>query len=87
MKLNGAHLLRIFEDDDDVNIYWAEAYIIQKKTPLVVGNKEIGLDINVDKTKYTDMSRDQKAGKNHNIGKKVINRSRMWNRSDILEKY
>jgi hypothetical protein len=29
LKLNGTHWLLVF--DDDVNIYWAEAYIIQRK--------------------------------------------------------
>ena len=84
MKLNGTHWLLVF--DDDVNIYWTEAYIIQRKKLLVVGSKEIGLDVNADKTKYIDKSRDQNARKNHNIGKQVINRSRMWNRSDIFKK-
>jgi hypothetical protein len=64
-----------------------EAYITQRKKPLVVGTKEFALDVNADKTKYIDMSRDQNARKNHNIGKQVINRSRMWNRSDNLKKY
>jgi hypothetical protein len=45
---------------------------------------ETGLDVNADKTKYNDMSRDLNAGKNHNIRKQAINRSRMWNRSDIM---
>ena len=51
-------------------IYWAEAYIhtIRENTDvLVVASKEIGLEVNADKTKYTDMSRDQNAGRNRNI--------------------
>jgi len=45
-------------------IYWAEAYILKKKTEaLVVASKEIGLGVNADKTKYMVMSRDQNAGR------------------------
>jgi len=33
----------------------------------VVASKEIGLEVNADKTKYTVMSRDQNAGRIHNI--------------------
>jgi len=38
-----------------------------------VASKEIGLDVNADKTKYLVMSRDKIAGRNHN--KKTDNRS------------
>jgi hypothetical protein len=43
-----------------VLIYWMEA------------SKEIGLDVNAEKTKYLVMFREQQAGKNHEIkrGKK-----------------
>jgi len=34
---------------------------------LVVASKEIGLEVNADKTKCTFMSRDQNAGRSHNI--------------------
>ena len=34
---------------------------------MLVGGKEIGLEVNADKTKYAVMSRDQKAGRSHNI--------------------
>ena len=34
---------------------------------LVVANKETGLEVNADKTKYVVMSRDQNAGRSHNI--------------------
>jgi hypothetical protein len=34
---------------------------------LVAPTKEIGLEVNADKTKYMVMSRDQNAGRNHNI--------------------
>ena len=34
---------------------------------LVVATKEIGLEVNADKTKYMIMSRDQNAGRSHSV--------------------
>jgi len=34
---------------------------------LVVASKEIGLEVNADKTKYKVMSRDQNAGQSHSM--------------------
>ena len=34
---------------------------------LVVASKEIGVDVNADETKYMFISRDQNAGRNHNM--------------------
>jgi len=34
---------------------------------LIVSSKEIGLEVNADKTKYMVMSRDQNAGRSHNM--------------------
>jgi len=34
---------------------------------LLVGSKEIGLEVNADKTKYMVMSGDHNAGRSHNI--------------------
>jgi hypothetical protein len=34
---------------------------------LIVASKEIGLEVNAEKTKYIVISRDQNAGRNHNI--------------------
>jgi len=34
---------------------------------LLVGSKQIGLEVDADKTKYVIMSRDQNAGQSHNI--------------------
>ena len=40
---------------------------------LVVASKENGLEVNVDRTRYMVMCRDQNAGRNHN--KKIDNNS------------
>ena len=66
MKLNGTQLLVYAEDD--VNILGGSVRAIKKNTgalylskteALVNASKEIGLEINAEKTKYTVMSRDQ----------------------------
>ena len=62
MKLNGTHQ---FLDYADLNIFGRS---IHKNTEaLVVASKEIRLEVNADKTKYTVMSRDQNAGRSHNM--------------------
>ena len=43
-------------------------HTIKKNTEiLVVARKEIGLEVNTDKTKYMEMPRDQNAGRSHII--------------------
>ena len=39
----------------------------KNKEALLIGSKEIGLEVNADKTKYMVMSRDQNAERSHNI--------------------
>ena len=52
MKLNGSHWLLVYADDD--NIFGGRSHIVKKNTkPLLVTSKEIGLEVNVDKIKYT----------------------------------
>jgi len=34
---------------------------------LLVGSKEIGLEVNADKTKYMDMQQDHNLGRSHSI--------------------
>jgi len=64
MKLNGTHQLLVYADD--VNILGGSIYTIKKSTgALVVASKEIGLEVNADKTMYMVMSRDQNAERNH----------------------
>jgi len=55
LKLNGTHQLLVYADD--VNILGGSIHIIKKNAePLIVASKEIGLDVNADKTKYMVMS-------------------------------
>jgi hypothetical protein len=66
LKLNGTHQLLVYADD--VNILGGSVHAIKKNTKaLVVASKEIGLEINAEKTKYMVMSRNQNAGQNYNI--------------------
>ena len=55
LKLNGTHQFLVYADD--VNILGGSMHAIKKNTEtLVVASKEIGLDINAEKTKYRVMS-------------------------------
>ena len=65
MKLNGVH--RLLVNSDDVTILDGSIHAIKKNTILLVGSKEIGLEVNADKTEYMVISQDQNAGRNHNI--------------------
>ena len=52
----------------DVNILGGSLYTWKKNTEaLLVGSKEIGLEVNADKTKYVFKSRDQNARRSQNI--------------------
>jgi hypothetical protein len=66
LKLNGTRQLLVY--DDDVNTLGGSVQTIQKNTEAsLVGSKKIGLDVNADKTLNIVMSRDQNAGRSHNI--------------------
>ena len=66
LKLNGTHQLLVYADD--VNILGGSAHTVKENAEaLVVATKEIGLEVNADKTKYMIMSRDQNAGRSHSM--------------------
>ena len=58
LKLNGTHQLLAYADD--VNILGGNVHTVKENAEaLVIATKEIGLEVNADKTKYMIMSRDQ----------------------------
>ena len=72
MKLNGKHQLLLYPAD--LNILGRSVRAVKKNTEaLLVGRKEIGLEVNANKTKCMAMSRVQNAGRSHNI--KIDNNS------------
>ena len=72
MKVNGIRQLLVYADD--VNISGGSVHIKKENAKALVGtSKEIGLEVNADKTKYIVMSRDQNVKRNHRI--KTDNRS------------
>ena len=84
MKLNGMHQLLAYADD--VNILGGSAHTVKENAKaLLVAAKEIGLEVNADKTKYMVMYRDRNAGRGHSVkidncsieGWKILN---IWER-------
>ena len=53
---------------DDVNILGGSVHTVKENAEaLVVATKEIGLEVNADKTKYMIMSRDKNEGQSHSM--------------------
>ena len=66
LKLNGTHQLLAYADD--VNILGGSIHLVKENAEaLVVATKEIGLEVNADKTKYMVMTREQTAGLSHTL--------------------
>ena len=64
MNLNGTHQFWFYADD--VNMLGLTVHTVKGKAgTFVVVGKEIGLEVNVDRTKYMVMHRDRNAGRNH----------------------
>ena len=66
MNLSGIHQLLVYADD--VNILGERIHTKKENIEtFVVANKENGIEVNADKTKYTIIYRDQNAGRSHAI--------------------
>jgi len=66
LTLNGTHQLLVYTDN--VNILTESVHTIKKNAETFVATcKETGLEENADKTKYMVMSRDQNAGRSHDL--------------------
>jgi hypothetical protein len=72
LKLNGTHLLLAYADD--MNLLGDNIDTIEKNTgTLIDASKEVGLEINVEKTKYMLLSHHQIVGQNRDV--KIANSS------------
>jgi hypothetical protein len=71
IKLNGINHLLVYADD--VNLLGDNIDAIKKHMEtLIDASKEVGLELNTEKTKYMLLSRHQNAGQSHDI--KIANR-------------
>jgi hypothetical protein len=70
LELNGTHQLLVYADD--VNLLGDNINTINKKQILIDASKEVGVEVNIEKTKCMLLSRHQNAGQNHDI--KIGNR-------------
>jgi histidinol-phosphate/aromatic aminotransferase/cobyric acid decarboxylase-like protein len=71
LHLNGAH--QLLASADDVNILEGSVHTINENTEsLVAASKDIGLEVNTDKTKYIVVSGGQNAERRRNIKIKNI---------------
>jgi hypothetical protein len=69
--LKGTHQLLAYADY--VNIVGENTYHKEKHRALLDASKEVGLEVNPEKTKFILMSRSQKVGQEHSV--QIANRS------------
>jgi hypothetical protein len=75
VKLNGTHQLLAYAED--VNLLGDNIDIIKKNMDtLIDASKAVGLEINVEKTKYMLLSHHQNVGRNWNIFGNESNKSK-----------
>ena len=83
LKLNGTHQCLVYADD--VNILCGSIHSIKKNTEaLVVASKEIGLEVNADKTKYMGVSRNHNGVHSQNKKLNVVP-WKVWKSSNVWE--
>jgi hypothetical protein len=84
LQLNGTHHLLVYADD--VNLLGDNIDTIKKNTQtLIDAIKEVGLEVNTEKTKYMILFRHRNTGQNRDI--KISNRClKMWHNSYIWER-
>ena len=69
LKLNGTHQLLVYADDVNIHVLEGSEHTVMKnKEAMIVAGKEIGLEVNYDKTKYMVMYRDQNAERTSRYG-------------------
>jgi hypothetical protein len=74
LKLNGTHQLLAYADDVNLLEDNIDTRTIKKNMEtLIDASKEVGLEINIEKTKFMLLSRRQNVGQNRDI--KIANRS------------
>jgi hypothetical protein len=79
------YIYQLLVNADVVDVFGGSVHTMKKNIEVsIVASKEMGLEVNANKTKNTVMSRDQKAGQSHKI--KTENSSfESVKRSDIWE--
>ena len=76
MELNGKHQLLVYADD--VNMLGENLQTIRENTEILIkASKDIGLEVNSEKTTYMITSRHQNLIQNQNIVTKIY-RLKMW---------
>ena len=66
LKLYSTYQILIYADD--INVLGGSAHTIKKNAiAFIVATKEIGVEVNADKTKYMIMSREQNSERSHSI--------------------
>jgi hypothetical protein len=81
LKLNGTHQLLAYADN--INIVVKNVDTMQKNAEALCTSKEVGLEVNPEKTKYMLMSNYQKAGQKHGVKIPL----KMWQILDVWEQH